>query len=89
MTFCIFQKSGSVGTGAVFTGVRRPEPEASHLAQCSTEVKNERSYTYTSIWLYTVHSNKFTLLSLLDLRLGVGGTAFFLSTTMLYLFLIS
>jgi hypothetical protein len=61
MKFCLFRKSGSVGIGAVFPGVRRPGPEASHLAQCSTEVKNEWSHNYTSIWLYTVHTYKFTL----------------------------
>lgn len=55
-----------------FPGVRRPGPEASQLAQCSTELKNEWSHIYTSIWLYTVQRNKFTLPSLLDLRLGRG-----------------
>ena len=61
-----------MGTGTVFLGVRWPGPEASHLAQCNAEVKNEWSHTYTSIWLYTVYRIKFTLPSLLDLRLWGG-----------------
>jgi hypothetical protein len=48
----------SVGLGALFPGVKRPDSEADHPLLSSTEVKNARSYASTlPIHLYGIGLN--------------------------------